>query len=386
MMNTRAERRKGPGLKGAGRALAWMLLATTLPAGAQASPAGAAEEATPASSGTDSAGMAQQLSALKAQLAQQQRLLETLQGTQAAGSAEVPGEPAQPPAAGAGTLPLATAAVAPQGPPPSPAVPPVPTGSPSPAPVAGGDTTPAASPATPVSPAEQALPAPDAAASSPAPVTSPQAPLPDDENTRRAYASGVSLAYEVQQSLAVQKSLGISLPPAVLMAGLEDALSHRPLRMQDGDIQARMASLNADFTTRMQTRRADEANRGREFRASFRKQKGVISDAGALYLITDRGSARRLRTTDTVTLQLTGRLPDGTVFDGSGNNGQTRQVKVGAMLPAIAIGLQKVGDGGHLTVVVPPEKGYGEMGLPPAVPGGATLIFDITVKGRDGEG
>ncbi|WP_439413299.1 FKBP-type peptidyl-prolyl cis-trans isomerase [Enterobacter ludwigii] len=43
--------------------------------------------------------------------------------------------------------------------------------------------------------------------------------------------------------------------------------------------------------------------------------------------------------------------------------------------------MQKVGAGGHFTVVVPPEKGYGDMGLPPAVPGGATLIFDITVKG-----
>ncbi|WP_236906080.1 FKBP-type peptidyl-prolyl cis-trans isomerase, partial [Enterobacter hormaechei] len=206
-------------------------------------------------------------------------------------------------------------------------------------------------------------------------------PLPDDENTRRAYASGVSLAREMQQSLAVQKALGITLPSGVLMEGLQDAFNHHPLRMKDGDIQDRLSALNADFTSRMQAQRADEVTRGREFRAAFRKQKGVLSDAGSLYLVSVRGASPRLRTTDMATLLVTGRLPDGTVFDGSGQAGQARKVRVSAMLPAIAIGLQKIGVGGHITIVVPPEKGYGDMGLPPTVPGGATLIFDITVQG-----
>lgn len=228
--------------------------------------------------------------------------------------------------------------------------------------------------------------APDSSSSSgTAPAPGAQPLSLQDDNARRAYASGVSLAYEMQQSLAVQKSLGISLPQNLLMAGLQDALSNHPLQMPDRDIQSTLASLNADFTSRMQSRRADEVARGRDFRTDFRRKKGVVSDAGSLYLIETRGSGR-LRTSDMATLLVTGRLPDGTVFDGSGEAGQARKVKVGAMLPAIAIGLQKVGAGGHLTVVVPPEKGYGDMGLPPTVPGGATLIFDITVKGVNESG
>ncbi|KFD24792.1 hypothetical protein GYRE_00761 [Yokenella regensburgei ATCC 49455] len=253
--------------------------------------------------------------------------------------------------------------------------------------VSGGMTgqSGAGSPPSPAAVAPPIAPAASAPSASSTPAPQPETPSLSDENARRAYASGVSLAYEMQQSLAVQKSLGITLSPEVLMTGLQDALSNRPLRMQDSDIQSTLASLNADFTSRMQSRRADEVARGREFRSDFRRKKGVVSDAGSLYLIESRG-AGRLRTTDMATLLVTGRLPDGTVFDGSGEAGQARKVKVGAMLPAIAIGLQKVGAGGHLTVVVPPEKGYGDMGLPPTVPGGATLIFDITVKGVNESG
>ncbi|MGN5575818.1 FKBP-type peptidyl-prolyl cis-trans isomerase [Enterobacter sp. Lyrl_3] len=252
---------------------------------------------------------------------------------------------------------------------------------------------PAASPAAASSPpattqAPESEPAPASASAAPdSPSVSGATPAPgaqplslQDDNARRAYASGVSLAYEMQQSLAVQKSLGISLPRDVLMAGLQDALSNHPLRMQDRDIQSTLASLNADFTNRMQSRRADEVARGREFRADFRRKKGAFSDAGSLYLIDEKGTGR-LHTSDMASLLVTGRLPDGTVFDGSGQAGQARKVRVSAMLPAIAIGLQKIGVGGHITIVVPPEKGYGDMGLPPTVPGGATLIFDITVQG-----
>ena len=302
-------------------------------------------------------------------------------------SAPVGAHPSAPPT-GAEALPLTAATVT-----PPPAVP-----QPSAGIATEPGTVPAASPATASSPpattqAPGVAPSPASASATPdSPSTSGAAPAPgaqplslQDDNARRAYASGVSLAYEMQQSLAVQKSLGISLPQDVLMAGLQDALSNHPLRMQDRDIQSTLASLNADFTSRMQSRRADEVARGREFRADFRRKKGVVSDAGSLYLIEARGSGR-LRTSDMATLLVTGRLPDGTIFDGSGEAGQARKVKVGAMLPAIAIGLQKVGAGGHLTVVVPPEKGYGDMGLPPTVPGGATLIFDITVKGVNESG
>lgn len=376
-----------------GCALVWMLMVPVIPVRAEA----------PAGGGSDSMSVEQQLNTLRAQLEQQKVLLKSLQAVQPGAALPASVTDGQPspsgppgktsagegpvatgtPAAGADTVAAPSQTPATVTPPPASATPvqAAPEGVPAADAPSAQDSAARAitAPATEAQPAAAPAPVPAPVVSPASPV--PAVPLPDDENARRAYASGVSLAYEMQQSLAVQKSLGISLPPDLLMAGLQDAFAHHPLRMQDADIQARLSALNTDFTARMQERRADEVARGREYRSTFRKQKGVVSDAGSLYLIADKGSAPRLHTTDMATLLVTGRLPDGSVFDRSGEAGQTRRVKVGAMLPAIAIGLQKVGAGGHFTVVVPPEKGYGDMGLPPAVPGGATLIFDITVKG-----
>ena len=325
-----------------------------------------------------------ELSAVREELAQQRELLQTLLAR----------EPGQAPGAGAAPVTSAPSVPATDTAAPAGAVPPGGTvsGAQAQAPVASPEETQPASsdaaapgasqavpPSAPVTPApvSQAPSAASAPAASSVPAAAPAAMTDDD---RRAYASGVSLGRELQQSMAMQKSVGLNLSPALVLAGLEDSYGARPLRMDEDAIRQTLQGLNEEFTRRMQDRRADELAQGREYRQGFRKQKGVVADAGSLYQVHARGTGR-LKTTDLATIEMTGTLPDGTVFDGSGQAGQARKVKVGSMLPAVAIGLQKIGVGGHVTVVVPPEKGYGDMGMPPAIPGGATLIFDITVKG-----
>lgn len=203
--------------------------------------------------------------------------------------------------------------------------------------------------------------------------------LSTDEQ-RRAYASGVSVWREIKGSIALQRSLGILLDERYVMAGLQDMALRRSLKMTQDEMDRTMAELNSDYTRRASDAREHQEAEGKAYRIAFSKEKGTYSDAGAWYRIEEKGKGRHLRTTDIAEIQVTGTLPDGTVFDGSGLRGEVRKVKVGALLPSVAIGLQKISPGGRLTVVVPPGKGYGDAGLPPTIPGGATLIFDITVK------
>lgn len=201
---------------------------------------------------------------------------------------------------------------------------------------------------------------------------------------RQAYASGVTVWREIENSIAVQRGLGIELDEHYVMVGLSDMSAHRPLQMSQDDIARAMNSLNGEYVQRAGEVKARQEEAGKAYRIAFSKQKGSYGDAGGWYNIADKGQGRHLRTTDLVVLSVVGRLPDGTVFDGSGLQGQTKTARVGALLPAVAIGLQRVGPGGHLTVVIPPARGYGDTGMPPSIPGGATLIFDITVKGLSG--
>lgn len=254
-----------------------------------------------------------------------------------------------------------------------------------------GDAAASAAPATATAPtapvraeptavpvATPSVPGHTAPAASPAPV--PETSLPQTEAERQAYASGVSVWRDIENSLSAQRALGFSLDRRWVMAGLQDMSAGRSLRMSQDTMGVVMSTLNEQYAGRLRDVRAHHEAEGKAYRIAFSKEKGARSDAGAWYKVEDKGTGRHLRTTDVAVIEVTGALPDGTVFDPSGQSGQTKTARVGALLPAVAIGLQKIGVGGHVKIVVPPEKGYGDNGLPPAIPGGATLIFDIRVR------
>ncbi len=181
--------------------------------------------------------------------------------------------------------------------------------------------------------------------------------------------------------MTAQRAMGLALDPQYVMAGLQDMYLKRPLKMSRDTIDTVMATLNQQYQERAKDQRERTESEGRAYRIAFTKENGAKSDAGSWYRILSPGKGRHLRASDTVTLSVTGTLPDGSVFDASGQNGTVKTAKVGALLPAVAIGLQKIAVGGQIRIVVPPNKGYGDAGLPPTIPGGATLIFDITVQG-----
>ncbi|MCS4269531.1 FKBP-type peptidyl-prolyl cis-trans isomerase [Serratia sp. BIGb0163] len=315
------------------------------------------EEASTAVQPADQA--ATQIATLQKQLSEQQELLRSLQErmthTGVATTAEAPVAVSVPPAA-ATVAPVASSAVA----------------------------APATAPAT-VSPAvvPPEVPAPAAPrAQSVAPDAVPvaeQSGSPQTTAQRQAYASGVSVWREIQSSMTAQRSMGIELDPAWVMQGLQDMAERKPLRMSRESVDTIMVTLNELYLEKAGEERKRQQTEGRAFQSAFMKEKGAARDAGSLYRIVSAGKGKRITASDVVTVTVTGTLPDGTVFDASGQNGQTKTAKVGALMPAVAIGLQKISRGGHIKVVVPPEKGYGDAGLPPTIPGGATLIFDIAV-------
>lgn len=353
----------------------------------------------PAERAASGADMASMVATLQKQIMEQQAMLQVLQKQLTSPDAVLASPPvsAPPPATVAPVSPPAPAqtpaAPLPDTPAGSSASPPAPAALPVPQDKAMPETTPPA----PVPSTPAAMPAPESAASDTAPpvadgaaqgAAADTAPVTGSLTTdaqRQAYASGVTVWREIENSIASQRGLGIQLDEHYVMAGLSDMSAHRPLMMSPDDIARAMNSLNGDYVQRANEAKAHQEAEGKAYRIAFSKEKGAYSDAGAWYNIADKGQGRRLRTTDMVELSVVGRLPDGSVFDGSGLQGQTKIVKVGALLPAVAIGLQRVSPGGHLTVVIPPGKGYGDVGMPPSIPGGATLIFEITVKGLAGD-
>jgi len=100
--------------------------------------------------------------------------------------------------------------------------------------------------------------------------------------------------------------------------------------------------------------------------------------SGLVYETLKEGTGPAAKSGQNVTIHYTGTLTDGKVFASSREKDQPfpTRIGVGAVIPGWDEGVpgMKVGERRKLTI--PPELGYGAAGQG-AIPGGATLIFDV---------
>ena len=93
---------------------------------------------------------------------------------------------------------------------------------------------------------------------------------------------------------------------------------------------------------------------------------------------------------DLITVNYTGKLTNGTVFDSSLKPGRTPfQLTLGQhqVIPGWEKGLLGMKVGGERKLTIPPDMAYGPAGRPPVIPENATLIFIVDmVKIQPGSG
>lgn len=116
---------------------------------------------------------------------------------------------------------------------------------------------------------------------------------------------------------------------------------------------------------------------GDRYRASFKGERGDgarTTESGLIYVVAAEGEGDKPGAEDTVRVKYRGQLPDGTVFD---ENQEGVDLPLNRVIKGWSEGLQMMAPGGRMTLVIPPDIGYGDFGAPPRIPGGSTLIFDV---------
>ena len=111
------------------------------------------------------------------------------------------------------------------------------------------------------------------------------------------------------------------------------------------------------------------------------KEKNEVKMKSGLIIVDNVvGEGLEAEKFDILTVNYTGKLEDGTVFDSSKNPGRdpfSVTIGIGQVIKGWDEGIIGMKIGGTRTLTIPPEMGYGARGAGDVIPPNATLIFEV---------
>jgi FKBP-type peptidyl-prolyl cis-trans isomerase len=115
-----------------------------------------------------------------------------------------------------------------------------------------------------------------------------------------------------------------------------------------------------------------------KFLEENKKKKGwIIRPSGLQFRILQNGYGKRPQSTDTVKVYYTGKLINGTIFDGT-SPGLPASLKLNQVIQGWIEALLLMREGDHWQLVIPPNLGYGARSMGDGlIPPNQTLQFDI---------
>jgi FKBP-type peptidyl-prolyl cis-trans isomerase FkpA len=191
----------------------------------------------------------------------------------------------------------------------------------------------------------------------------------DTEDDKTFYAMGVMLGSNLQRLSLNDQELN------ALYKGVMDAAKGKKPEV---DLAIYQPKIQALFKARMEKVAEEQKKAGASFVENFLKEEGVKkTDSGLAYKVLKEGTGAKPGAEDTVEVHYHGTLTNGEVFDSSVERGKTISFPLNRVIKGWTEGLQLIGEGGKIKLVIPSELAYGEAGAPPKIPGGSTLVFEV---------
>jgi FKBP-type peptidyl-prolyl cis-trans isomerase FkpA len=219
---------------------------------------------------------------------------------------------------------------------------------------------PATAPATPATAKKAAGTGTKSAAGAKKEDTSPKA--------QGSYAIGVS----VGENLARAKVSSQQVSVEKIAQGIHDSLDGKAKMSQE--YQSQIMAL-------IQGAHLSAAEPNHKAAATFLAENGKKPDikttaSGLQYKVLSAGSGDSPKPTDQVSVNYTGKLLDGTVFDASEKHGGPATFPVNGVIPGWTEALQLMKPGAKFQLWIPPKLAY-DVDSPPTIPPGSLLVFDV---------
>lgn len=180
------------------------------------------------------------------------------------------------------------------------------------------------------------------------------------------------------------KAQDIQIDPTIFMEGMQDGLNGKPLKMTEKEMQDVLQKFQSDMMAKKMTqfKEAAEKNKkeGEAFLAENKKKPGVVTlPDGLQYKVITEGKGPKPTKHDSVTVEYTGKLLDGQVFDSTEKSGKPVTFRVDQVIPGWTEALQMMNEGSRWEVTIPASLAYGEKGVGGPIGPNETLIFEINL-------
>lgn len=195
------------------------------------------------------------------------------------------------------------------------------------------------------------------------------------ENDKLSYTIGADLG-------ANFKRQGVNINAEVLAQGIKDVLSGK----QPALTKEQMTSALKNFQQKMMAKRLEQMKNasaknmkeGEMFLTQNKAKQGVKTlPSGLQYKILTPGTGPQPTAKDSVTVDYTGTLINGTVFDSTAKAGKPVTFKVTEVIPGWTEALQMMKQGATWQIFVPSKLAYGNRGVGGPIGPNQTLIFKI---------
>ena len=191
-----------------------------------------------------------------------------------------------------------------------------------------------------------------------------------------SYSIGVDLGKNIKQ-----KQIDINV--AAMAKGIEDGMSDgQSLLLTDDQMKDTLVKFQKDMMTKstaqFETKAKENLATGQAFLDANKNKPGVVSmPSGLQYKIITNGTGAKPTKSDTVTVEYTGRLISGEVFDSTEKAGKPATFQLMQVIPGWTEALQLMPVGSTWELYVPSNLAYGVRNVGGLIGPNETLIFSV---------
>jgi len=191
------------------------------------------------------------------------------------------------------------------------------------------------------------------------------------------------LSYSIGTDLGKNfKRQGIEINAEAMAKGLQDGMSGGTLQLTEQQMKDVLNKFQKDLMAKRTTEfnKKAEANKskGETFLTDNKSKTGVVAlPSGLQYKVITAGTGAKPAKEDTVTVEYTGRLINGEVFDSTEKTGKPATFKLSQVIPGWTEALQLMPEGSTWEIYVPAKLAYGPRSVGGPIGPNETLIFNI---------